>query len=348
DDMMWNPNHVVTTQTYRYSFGGRHYIYVFGNNKGNTKYAKGTGATAFVPAALDGKTIGSGNYSNFGDFAYTYKWGYQNSIGATANAKNSGAVALTNIWSDAMWVNIPVTVDPRYNFTNPSDMPCDVRVSLRVKKAYRPSMASNVVVGPSNYTQSGFVTSGVALNLNHCPTILPYFPYSTTTGPGPFMSPSRDTLSGSANNNYNLYTFNTADVFTELNDANKHKSALDLINVVPNPYYAYSTYETGRIDNRVRITNLPNKCKIKIFTLNGTLVRTFDRDVSGQEDISYTENGSDFVRAKRLSFQDWDMKNQSGITVASGLYIIHIDVPGVGEKILKWFGVMRPLDLQSY
>ena len=46
--------------------------------------------------------------------------------------------------------------------------------------------------------------------------------------------------------------------------------------------------------------------------------------------------------------KDWDMKNQSGISVASGLYIIHIDVPEVGEKILKWFGVMRPLDLQSY
>ena len=34
--------------------------------------------------------------------------------------------------------------------------------------------------------------------------------------------------------------------------------------------------------------------------------------------------------------------------VASGLYIFHIDAPGVGEKIVKWFGVMRPLDVQSY
>ena len=135
-------------------------------------------------------------------------------------------------------------------------------------------------------------------------------------------------------------------LFRSVNNVNKSKSALDLINVVPNPYYAYSTYETGRIDNRVRITNLPNKCKIKIFTLNGTLVRTFDRDVSGQEDIVITE--SEFNRSKRLPYQDWDMKNQSGISVASGLYIIHVDVPGVGEKILKWFGVMRPLDLQSY
>jgi hypothetical protein len=115
---------------------------------------------------------------------------------------------------------------------------------------------------------------------------------------------------------------------------------------VPNPYYAYSTYEKSRIDNVVRITNLPNKCKIKIFTLNGTLVRTFDRDVSGQEDLVQT--ASEFTHSKRLAHQDWDLKNQSGILVASGLYIIHVDVPGVGEKILKWFGVMRPYDLQNY
>jgi hypothetical protein len=156
----------------------------------------------------------------------------------------------------------------------------------------------------------------------------------------------KEMASAPANNNFGLYRFSTEDIFSEVNNVNKSKSALDLINVVPNPYYAYSTYESGRIDNRIRITNLPNKCKIKIFTLNGTLVRTFDRDVSGQEDIIVNE--SDFTRSKRLPFQDWDLKNQSGISVASGLYIIHVDVPGVGEKILKWFGVMRPLDLQSY
>ena len=68
--------------------------------------------------------------------------------------------------------------------------------------------------------------------------------------------------------------------------------------------------------------------------------------VSGQEDINITS--SEYVHSKRLPYQDWDIKNQSGIPVASGLYIIYVDVPGVGEKILKWYGVMRPLDLQSY
>lgn len=350
DDMMWNPNNKATDPIYPYSFGGRHYVYVFGNNRSGTKYRKGTSGSAFVPPTLDGKLIGSGTYADFGDFAYTYKHGYASfAYGANNNVRNSGTVILTNTWSDAMWVNIPLTVDPRYNFKNPTDMPGDAKVSLRVKKAYRPGMASNTRVDSSNYTQAGYASGAVALNINWCPTIQPYFPIGT----GPLtqntaMKLTTELLPAPANNNFGLYRFNTADIFSEINNADRQKSALDLINVVPNPYYAYSTYETGRIDNRVRITNLPNKCKIKIFTLNGTLVRTFDRDVSGQEDVNVFELGSQSIRSKRLPFQDWDMKNQSGITVASGLYIIHVDVPNVGEKILKWFGVMRPLDLQSY
>ena len=343
DDMMWNPNDVVSEQTYRYAFGGRHYIYVFGNNRSGTKYSH-----AFSPVDIKGKLIGSGTYgSGFHDFAFTYKWAFQSAYGTgSANVRNSGTVALTNFWSDAMWVNIPVTVDPRYNFKNPSDMACDARVSLRVKKAYRPGYASNTFIDSSLYTSSGVVAGpGTAFNAKWTPNVRPFF--GLTPGPvNALLKLTTDISTNPANNNFGLYKFSTEDIFSEVSNVNKGKSALDLINVVPNPYYAYSTYETGRIDNRVRITNLPNKCKIKIFTLNGTLVRTFDRDVSGQEDIVITE--SEFNRSKRLPYQDWDMKNQSGISVASGLYIIHVDVPGVGEKILKWFGVMRPLDLQSY
>jgi len=84
--------------------------------------------------------------------------------------------------------------------------------------------------------------------------------------------------------------------------------------------------------------------------MNGTLIRTIKRDVTGQEDI-YTGSdvgGSDIKRSKRSPFVEWDLKNQNNITVASGLYIFYIDAPGIGEKIVKWFGVMRPLDVQNY
>jgi hypothetical protein len=40
--------------------------------------------------------------------------------------------------------------------------------------------------------------------------------------------------------------------------------------------------------------------------------------------------------------------NQYNVPIASGLYLVHVAVPNVGEVTLKWFGVMRPLDLTSY
>lgn len=318
DDMMWNPtSNVSTSNSYPYAFGGRHYIYVFGHNRSGMTYSGVTGSSSSV----NGKIIGTGTYANFADFVYTYKMGYA----------NNNSTLLHNIWTEAMWVNIPLLVDSRYAFKNPADMPCDAKASLRVKKPYKYGMS-----GVYSYEAVGFVSAQVGS---------PILPDLTA---GSYTRLTKDVLTNPQNNNFGLYTFSTSDIFSEINNADKHKSALDLINIVPNPYYAYSSYERERIDSRVRITNLPNRCKIKIFTLNGTLIRTFDRDVSGQEDIYGTETGSEYIRAKRLPYQDWDLKNQSGISVASGLYIIHIDVPGVGEKILKWFGVMRPLDLQSY
>jgi len=127
------------------------------------------------------------------------------------------------------------------------------------------------------------------------------------------------------------------------------KSALDFIRVVPNPYYAYSSYEKTRrdqLDNRVRITNLPNRCTVSIYTINGTLVRQYKRDVSSDvSDGQAVNEGVDFNQATTL---DWDMKNTAGITVASGMYIIHIDAGNLGEKVVKWFGIMRPIDLDSF
>jgi hypothetical protein len=83
------------------------------------------------------------------------------------------------------------------------------------------------------------------------------------------------------------------------------------------------------LDTRVRITNLPQKVKIKIFTLSGHLVRTLDKD-------------------DPTTVIDWDLRNRAGVPVASGVYIFHIDAPGIGEKVLKWFGVMRPTDLDAF
>jgi len=131
-------------------------------------------------------------------------------------------------------------------------------------------------------------------------------------------------------NNFNpVYEFNTSDLVAEIDNNQQAKSALDLINVVPNPYYGYSEYETGQLDNRIKITNLPKVSLIRIFTVNGILIRTIKK-------------------SDDLTSVDWDLKNDYGIPVASGLYIIHVNADGVGEKILKWFGVLRPIDLDTF
>ncbi len=103
-----------------------------------------------------------------------------------------------------------------------------------------------------------------------------------------------------------------------------------MINVVPNPYYGYSAYETNQLDTKVKFTNLPPKCTISIYTLNGVLVRRIKKD-----DPTTTS-------------ADWDIKNQANVPIASGVYIIHIDAGELGEKVLKWFGVMRQYDLDSF
>jgi len=133
-----------------------------------------------------------------------------------------------------------------------------------------------------------------------------------------------------ADNNWNpLYTFSTKSVATDLNNDSTLTSVLDVIGVVPNPYYAYSKYETSKLDNRVKITNLPEVCTVSIYNLSGTLVRQF-------------------YKTDPLTFVDWDLKNQRNVPIAGGVYIIHIDVPNIGQKVLKWFGVMRPIDLDNF
>jgi len=132
----------------------------------------------------------------------------------------------------------------------------------------------------------------------------------------------------SHNNNKPMYTFNTADISTLRNQTKIAIDALDLIRVVPNPYYGFSAYELSQLDNMVKVTNLPKTCTVSIYSLSGNLIRRISKD-------------------SEETYMDWDMKNQYGIPIASGVYIFHIDAPGIGEHVVKWFGALRPQDLNS-
>ena len=98
---------------------------------------------------------------------------------------------------------------------------------------------------------------------------------------------------------------------------------------MPNPYYGFSSYEASQLDNIVKITNLPETCTINIFSTSGTLVRQLRKDNS-------------------LTYVEWDLKNTYNVPIASGVYIIHVDAGELGEKVVKWFGALRPVDLNSF
>lgn len=152
------------------------------------------------------------------------------------------------------------------------------------------------------------------------------------------------------------YKFSTKGLGAKENRDSVAKTALDLIRVVPNPYYAYSSYETGANDTRVKITNLPNECTIKIYTLDGQLVRTLSRSISGNNpatgkriEISDGFDLNDNTGSTNIDNTiDWDLKNNKNITVASGIYLFDITAPGIGHKVLKWFGAMRPTDISNF
>lgn len=126
-----------------------------------------------------------------------------------------------------------------------------------------------------------------------------------------------------------LYEFSTTDFATQKNVRSIASSELDNIRVVPNPYYARSSYESSQLENTVKFTNLPQECTISIFSTNGTLVRQIRKN-----------NSSTWI--------GWDLTNDYGVPIASGVYIIHVDAGDIGETILKWYGALRPVDLNAF
>ena len=160
---------------------------------------------------------------------------------------------------------------------------------------------------------------------------------------GRYLSPNGTAVrlfdADAQNANYPMYMFEiTPDVATLTGQATQNAtrksyqdSILGLISVVPNPYYSYSAYETGsQLETKVRFINIPTGSTISIYTLDGTLVRRL---------------GPTSGSATTL---DWDLHNHNGIPIAGGVYLIHFKVPGIGERVVKWFGTMRKVDLQAF
>lgn len=141
---------------------------------------------------------------------------------------------------------------------------------------------------------------------------------------------------------YNTYRFTIDGLEADDLIEEEFDNALDQILVVPNPYYAYSQFEENQFDNNVRITNLPDQATVTIYTLDGKFIRRYMRNTGRALQASVHSPPTE----GRLptSGLNWDLKNSAGIPVASGIYLIHVEAPGLGERVIKWFGVAREFD----
>jgi hypothetical protein len=114
----------------------------------------------------------------------------------------------------------------------------------------------------------------------------------------------------------------------EARPVNSARTALNDIRVVPNPYIISATWERKRLGDPklgepirdIAFTNLPPRCTIRIYTLDGNLVKTIEHS-NGQ--------GTEF----------WDLRTFSNQLIATGVYIYHVQ-SDVGERVSK-FAVVR-------
>lgn len=139
------------------------------------------------------------------------------------------------------------------------------------------------------------------------------------------------------------YPYTSADVFEfqtkkegVLSD-DQEKALFNSVNVFPNPMYGFNvatSYTNSPADEPfVTFSNLPEEVTIKIYSLSGQLLRSL-----GTSDKS----------APSSPFLRWDLQNESGLRVASGMYLAIVSSPKYGEKVLKFAIVMPQKQIQKY
>jgi hypothetical protein len=100
------------------------------------------------------------------------------------------------------------------------------------------------------------------------------------------------------------------------------------IAVVPNPYVGAASWEpftttAGRGERRIYFIHLPRECTIRIYTMSGHIVQTLTHNAT-------IDNGQ----------EPWNLLSRDGTEIAYGVYIYHVDAPGVGSRIDK-FAIMK-------
>ena len=279
--------------------GGRHYVYVVGSsgNTANTYYRLNRKRNFND----DDQTVTASGTSHGGTF--------------TGSDGNSYPYYDCGVYDEGKWLR------EKFNTITESTY------SSNARKAKKMQVFNNVmwtsIPMPNQMFEDQWLSSNATIKLR---VSRPYMRYSSRWYSNPSQSPNAD-----LNNGYPMYQFTTKNIApTKVEQVVDVEQLLQDINIVPNPYYGFSNYEHSALENYVRIVNLPARCTISIYTVNGTLIRSLT-------------HGSDAD-----SFVQWDLKNHANIPIASGVYIIHVNAPGIGERTLKFFCNMRPTDLNGF
>jgi hypothetical protein len=99
---------------------------------------------------------------------------------------------------------------------------------------------------------------------------------------------------------------------------------------VPNPYYNRSRYELNQFARVVRFMNMPEVATVRIFNLAGNLVRTLQKN-----DLT-------------TSILNWDLLTDSQLPIASGVYIYHVEAPGIGSTFGRMVVFMEKERLNNF
>ena len=116
--------------------------------------------------------------------------------------------------------------------------------------------------------------------------------------------------------------FSVVTVQPNMRDFTVAKQSTDEISVFPNPYFGANPIERDKYQRFVRFTNLPTRATVRIFSLAGVYIQRIDKNDQNQ-------------------WLDWDLRNKDGLPVGSGVYIAYIEMPNIGEKILKLAVIME-------
>lgn len=99
---------------------------------------------------------------------------------------------------------------------------------------------------------------------------------------------------------------------------------LDVIKIVPNPYYISHQGQKTPYDAKIYFTKLPPRCTIDIYTIAGDLVHT----------IEHNETSAD--GPDKNSVEVWDLLSKNGLRVASQTFVAVIRTPNGAETSQKF------------